>query len=207
MKTQSALCSPGAQGPAVMMARLSMSPGRGLSPSAVTPWGLPFGLLFWAGVSVPPDRRLEERRCARTASGCSPVQPLAAPCSLSSLPGQEQLYKMQHWQPVYPPPSHPQRSFYPHHPQMLGFDPRWMMMPSYLDPRIPPARTPVDLYPSALHPSGKHVAEWAIPLESPGWQAVEGCCLRRSTDPLDSVCPLCQSHASLSLPSLFAGGG
>uniref|UniRef100_A0A8C2NX03 BAT2 N-terminal domain-containing protein n=1 Tax=Capra hircus TaxID=9925 RepID=A0A8C2NX03_CAPHI len=66
----------------------------------------------------------------------------------------EQLYKTQHWQPVYPPPSHPQRAFYPHHPQMLGFDPRWMMMPSYMDPRIPPARTPVDFYPSALHPSG-----------------------------------------------------
>uniref|UniRef100_G5E747 Proline rich coiled-coil 2B n=1 Tax=Loxodonta africana TaxID=9785 RepID=G5E747_LOXAF len=69
-------------------------------------------------------------------------------------PGQEQLYKMQHWQPVYPPPSHPQRTFYPHHPQMLGFDPRWMMMPSYMDPRITPTRTPVDFYPSALHPSG-----------------------------------------------------
>ncbi|XP_012876832.1 PREDICTED: protein PRRC2B isoform X6 [Dipodomys ordii] len=67
---------------------------------------------------------------------------------------QEQLYKMQHWQPVYPPPSHPQRTFYPHHPQMLGFDPRWMMMPPYMDPRITPARTPVDFYPSALHPSG-----------------------------------------------------
>uniref|UniRef100_A0A8C2V8E4 Proline rich coiled-coil 2B n=1 Tax=Chinchilla lanigera TaxID=34839 RepID=A0A8C2V8E4_CHILA len=66
----------------------------------------------------------------------------------------EQLYKMQHWQPVYPPPSHAQRPFYPHHPQMLGFDPRWMMMPSYMDPRIPPARTPVDFYPSPLHPSG-----------------------------------------------------
>ncbi|XP_075841921.1 protein PRRC2B isoform X12 [Microtus pennsylvanicus] len=67
---------------------------------------------------------------------------------------QEQLYKMQHWQPVYPPPSHPQRTFYPPHPQMLGFDPRWMMMPSYMDPRITPTRTPVDFYPSALHPSG-----------------------------------------------------
>ncbi|XP_043844175.1 protein PRRC2B isoform X9 [Dromiciops gliroides] len=72
---------------------------------------------------------------------------------------QEQLYKLQHWQQqqqIYPPPSHshPQRTFYPHHPQMLGFDPRWMMMPPYMDPRIPPARTPVDFYPSALHPSG-----------------------------------------------------
>ncbi|XP_065734711.1 protein PRRC2B isoform X4 [Phocoena phocoena] len=66
----------------------------------------------------------------------------------------EQLYRMQPWQPVCPPPPHPQRTFYPHHPQMLGFDPRWMMMPSYMDPRIPPTRTPVDFYPSALHPSG-----------------------------------------------------
>ncbi|KAM6243564.1 protein PRRC2B isoform 7-T15 [Porphyrio hochstetteri] len=71
---------------------------------------------------------------------------------------QEQLYKMQHWQQqqVYPPPSHshPQRTFYPPHPQMLGFDPRWMMMPSYMDPRMAQNRTPVDFYPSALHPSG-----------------------------------------------------
>ncbi|KAM9117009.1 protein PRRC2B isoform 5-T5 [Pangshura tecta] len=71
---------------------------------------------------------------------------------------QEQLYKMQHWQQqqVYPPPSHshPQRTFYPPHPQMLGFDPRWMMMPSYMDPRMTQGRTPVDFYPSALHPSG-----------------------------------------------------
>ncbi|XP_040819601.1 protein PRRC2B isoform X11 [Ochotona curzoniae] len=66
---------------------------------------------------------------------------------------QEQLYKMQHWQPMYPPPSHPQRTFYPHHPPMLGFDPRWMMVPSYMDPRITPTRT-VDFYPSTLHPSG-----------------------------------------------------
>uniref|UniRef100_A0A8C3BY21 Proline rich coiled-coil 2B n=1 Tax=Cairina moschata TaxID=8855 RepID=A0A8C3BY21_CAIMO len=70
----------------------------------------------------------------------------------------EQLYKMHHWQQpqVYPPPSHshPQRTFYPPHPQMLGFDPRWMMMPSYMDPRMAQSRTPVDFYPSALHPSG-----------------------------------------------------
>lgn len=38
---------------------------------------------------------------------------------------------------------------------MLGFDPRWMMMPSYMDPRMAQSRTPVDFYPSALHPSGK----------------------------------------------------
>ncbi|XP_039201109.1 protein PRRC2B isoform X1 [Crotalus tigris] len=69
---------------------------------------------------------------------------------------QDQLYKMQNWPPsqIYPPSSHPQRTFYPAHPQMLGFDPRWLMMPSYMDPRVTPARTPVDFYPSSLHPSG-----------------------------------------------------
>ncbi|XP_030063659.1 protein PRRC2B isoform X2 [Microcaecilia unicolor] len=71
---------------------------------------------------------------------------------------QEQLYKMQHWQQqqTYPPPSHthPQRSFYPPHPQMLGFDPRWMMMPSYMDPRITPGHTSVDFYPSTIYPPG-----------------------------------------------------
>ncbi|XP_015265114.1 PREDICTED: protein PRRC2B [Gekko japonicus] len=70
---------------------------------------------------------------------------------------QDQLYsKMSSWQQpqVYPPSSHPQRTFYPPHPQMLGFDPRWMMMPSYMDPRVAQGRPPVDFYPSALHPSG-----------------------------------------------------
>ncbi|XP_053138507.1 protein PRRC2B isoform X4 [Hemicordylus capensis] len=69
---------------------------------------------------------------------------------------QDQLYKMQSWQQpqVYPPPSHPPRTFYPPHPQMLGFDPRWMMMPSYMDPRMTQGRPAVDFYPSTLHPSG-----------------------------------------------------
>ncbi|KAM8801987.1 protein PRRC2B isoform 2-T3 [Rhynchonycteris naso] len=77
---------------------------------------------------------------------------------------QQQLYKMPHWPQVYPPPSHTQRTFYAHHPHMLGFDPRWMMMPSYMDPRITPTRTPVDFYPSALHPSG--LMKPVVPQES-----------------------------------------
>ncbi|XP_026568238.1 protein PRRC2B isoform X2 [Pseudonaja textilis] len=69
---------------------------------------------------------------------------------------QDHLYKMQNWPPsqVYPPSSHPQRTFYPAHPQMLGFDPRWLMMPSYMDARVTPGRSPVDFYPSSLHQSG-----------------------------------------------------
>ncbi|XP_010625683.1 protein PRRC2B isoform X6 [Fukomys damarensis] len=96
----------------------------------------------------------EAREAGSPAQEFSKYHKLLPPRFQRQQQQQEQLYKMQHWQPVYPPPSHPQRTFYPHHPQMLGFDPRWMMMPSYMDPRITPARTPVDFYPSALHPSG-----------------------------------------------------
>uniref|UniRef100_H3BCR3 Proline rich coiled-coil 2B n=1 Tax=Latimeria chalumnae TaxID=7897 RepID=H3BCR3_LATCH len=73
---------------------------------------------------------------------------------------QENLYKMQHWQQQQqgppPPPSHshPPRQFYPPHPQILGFDPRWMMMPSYMDPRMAQGRSPVDFYPPPVHGSG-----------------------------------------------------
>ncbi|XP_018420842.1 PREDICTED: protein PRRC2B isoform X2 [Nanorana parkeri] len=78
---------------------------------------------------------------------------------------QEQLYKMQQWQQqaayVASTHSNPPRTFYSHHPQMLGFDPRWMMMPSYMDPRMTQGRTAVDFYPSSLHPPGvmKHLIQ------------------------------------------------
>ncbi|OCT56091.1 hypothetical protein XELAEV_18002542mg [Xenopus laevis] len=71
---------------------------------------------------------------------------------------QEQLYKMQQWQQqqqqayVASTHSNPPRTFYSPHPQMLGFDPRWMMMPSYMDPRMTQGRAPVDFYPSSIHP-------------------------------------------------------
>ncbi|KAM4696051.1 protein PRRC2B [Rhinophrynus dorsalis] len=80
---------------------------------------------------------------------------------------QEQLYKMQQWQQqhqqayVAPTHSNPPRTFYSHHPQMLGFDPRWMMMPSYMDPLMTQGRAPVDFYPSSMHPPGvmKHMIQ------------------------------------------------
>ncbi|XP_069774569.1 protein PRRC2B isoform X2 [Narcine bancroftii] len=81
---------------------------------------------------------------------------------------QEQLLKMQQRQqqqqgslippPVASPHSHTQRHVYPSPvgpppPHMLGYDPRWMMMPSYMDPRLTPGRAPIDFYPSGL-PAG-----------------------------------------------------
>ncbi|XP_058472607.1 protein PRRC2B isoform X7 [Solea solea] len=69
---------------------------------------------------------------------------------------QDQVYKMQHWQQSgHPAPSsssHGQRGYYP--PHVLGFDPRWMMMPPFMDPRMTQGRSPVDYYPSAVHSAG-----------------------------------------------------
>lgn len=64
---------------------------------------------------------------------------------------QEQSYKMQPWQQSGHPASSgsnlTQRGYYP--PHVLGFDPRWMMMPPYMDPRINQGRSPVEYYSSS----------------------------------------------------------
>ncbi|XP_041825559.1 protein PRRC2B isoform X2 [Melanotaenia boesemani] len=69
---------------------------------------------------------------------------------------QEQVLKLQHWQQSgHPAPSgtsHAQRGYYP--PHVLGFDPRWMMMPPFMDPRMGQGRSPVDYYPGSVHSSG-----------------------------------------------------
>lgn len=65
---------------------------------------------------------------------------------------------MQHWQQSgHPAPSgsaHNRGGYYP--PHMLGFDPRWMMMPPFMDPRMTQGRSSVDYYPGAVHSSGDH---------------------------------------------------
>ncbi|XP_024918444.1 protein PRRC2B isoform X5 [Cynoglossus semilaevis] len=67
---------------------------------------------------------------------------------------QDQVYKMQHWQQSsHSAPSnssHGQRGYYP--PHVLGFDPRWMMMPPFMDPRMTQGRSPVDFYPGMMKP-------------------------------------------------------
>ncbi|XP_035996117.1 protein PRRC2B isoform X1 [Fundulus heteroclitus] len=67
---------------------------------------------------------------------------------------QEQAPKMQHWQQSGHPSSssHTQRGYYP--PHVLGFDPRWMMMPPFMDPRMTQGRSPVDYYPGCIQSSG-----------------------------------------------------
>ena len=98
---------------------------------------------------------------------------------------QEQLLKQQQqWQqhqqgstpPAPVPPSPPQpvavgavpapqapppKALYPgalgRPPPMppMNFDPRWMMIPPYVDPRLLQGRPPLDFYPPGVHPSGK----------------------------------------------------
>ncbi|KAF3701971.1 Protein PRRC2B HLA-B-associated transcript 2-like 1 Proline-rich coiled-coil protein 2B [Channa argus] len=90
---------------------------------------------------------------------------------------QEQIYKMQHWQQSgHTAPSgsgHSQRGYYP--PHVLGFDPRWMMMPPFMDPRVTQGRSPVDYYPGAVHSSAGMMKSVITQdhLNSPG--SDEGC--------------------------------
>ncbi|KAM9820592.1 protein PRRC2B [Neosynchiropus ocellatus] len=68
---------------------------------------------------------------------------------------QEQVYKMQNWQSSHQAPSgsgHSQRGYYP--PHVLGFDPRWMMMPPFMDPRVSQGRSAPDYYSGSVHSSG-----------------------------------------------------
>lgn len=61
--------------------------------------------------------------------------------------------------PQAPPP--PPKALYPgalgRPPPMppMNFDPRWMMIPPYVDPRLLQGRPPLDFYPPGVHPSGK----------------------------------------------------
>ncbi|XP_062978436.1 protein PRRC2A isoform X2 [Elgaria multicarinata webbii] len=71
-------------------------------------------------------------------------------------PGQQQQQA-----PAPPPaPQAPPKGMYPgaigRPPPMpqMNFDPRWMMIPPYMDPRMMQGRPPMDFYPPGVHPSG-----------------------------------------------------
>uniref|UniRef100_A0A3Q3C8U2 Proline rich coiled-coil 2B n=1 Tax=Haplochromis burtoni TaxID=8153 RepID=A0A3Q3C8U2_HAPBU len=106
-------------------------------------------------------------------SGRQPIKPV--PPRFQKQPQhhqqQEQMFKMQHWQQSgHPNPSgssHTQRGYYP--PHVLGFDPRWMMMPPFMDPRMTQGRSPVDYYPAGMVKPMMHQDH----LNSPG--SDEGC--------------------------------
>ncbi|KAG2469666.1 PRC2B protein, partial [Polypterus senegalus] len=76
---------------------------------------------------------------------------------------QQEVYKM-HWQQQGHPSSGaappPQHSYYP--PHVLGFDPRWMMMPTYMESCIGQGRSPADYYSAPVHSPGKELNERAV---------------------------------------------
>ncbi|KAI5615747.1 protein PRRC2B isoform X1, partial [Silurus asotus] len=82
---------------------------------------------------------------------------------------QDQVYKMQQWQQSGSGST--QRGYYT--PHVLGFDPRWMMMPPYMDPRVTQGRSTVDYY-SNVHSSGV-IKPQQDRLNSPGSASDEGC--------------------------------
>uniref|UniRef100_A0A672G9E3 BAT2 N-terminal domain-containing protein n=1 Tax=Salarias fasciatus TaxID=181472 RepID=A0A672G9E3_SALFA len=117
-----------------------------------------------------------ERQTSRSEDGQKEGEGKEVPLS----PNREQdkeVFKMPHWQQSgHPAPSsssHAQRGFYP--PHVLGFDPRWMMMPPFMDPRMAQGRSPVDYYPGAVHSSAGMVKPIIHQdhLNSPG--SDEGC--------------------------------
>ncbi|XP_043353116.1 protein PRRC2A isoform X6 [Dermochelys coriacea] len=92
----------------------------------------------------------------------SPQQQVAA-ASLAGLGPSPGLHPPQGaGQQQAPPPQQqaPPKAMYPGSmgrpppmPQM-NFDPRWMVIPPYIDPRMMPGRPPMDFYPPGVHPSG-----------------------------------------------------
>ncbi|XP_060706957.1 protein PRRC2A-like isoform X7 [Hemiscyllium ocellatum] len=69
-------------------------------------------------------------------------QPLAMASSAPMHPQQQKpMYPGSIGRP--PPPMPP-----------MGYDPRWMMMPPYMDPRMLQGRPPIDYFPAGVHPSG-----------------------------------------------------
>ncbi|XP_039620315.1 protein PRRC2B isoform X2 [Polypterus senegalus] len=90
---------------------------------------------------------------------------------------QQEVYKM-HWQQQGHPSSGaappPQHSYYP--PHVLGFDPRWMMMPTYMESCIGQGRSPADYYSAPVHSPGmlKQVVQ-PDHLSSPGSVPEENC--------------------------------
>ncbi|XP_044275675.1 protein PRRC2A isoform X2 [Varanus komodoensis] len=73
-----------------------------------------------------------------------PGQPQAQPPPPAPPPAQQAPPKGMYPGAIGRPPPMPQ----------MNFDPRWMMIPPYMDPRMMQGRPPMDFYPPGVHPSG-----------------------------------------------------
>ncbi|KAL7986405.1 hypothetical protein Chor_011571 [Crotalus horridus] len=76
------------------------------------------------------------------------VHPQAGP------PGQQQPSAPPQAQQAPPKGIYPGSIGRPPPMPQINFDPRWMMIPPYMDPRMMQGRPPMDFYPPGVHPSG-----------------------------------------------------
>ncbi|XP_067865638.1 protein PRRC2A-like isoform X2 [Heterodontus francisci] len=85
----------------------------------------------------------QQHQSSQQAPPQQPPQPLAMAPSAPMHPQQQKpMYPGSIGRPP-PPPMPP-----------MGYDPRWMMMPPYMDPRMLQGRPPIDYFPPGVHPSG-----------------------------------------------------
>ncbi|XP_074927569.1 protein PRRC2A [Chelonoidis abingdonii] len=131
--------------------------------------GLQPGMGEVTNPSVPPQEQLlKQQQQWQQQHGPPPVptspQQQVAAASLGGLGPSPGIHPAQGvGQQQAPPPQQqaPPKAMYPGSmgrpppmPQM-NFDPRWMVIPPYMDPRMMQGRPPMDFYPPGVHPSGK----------------------------------------------------
>ncbi|CAM4655598.1 unnamed protein product [Lepidochelys olivacea] len=97
---------------------------------------------------LPPAPPSPQQQAAASLAGLGPSPGIHPPQGA----GQQQAPP--------PPQQAPPKAMYPGSmgrpppmPQM-NFDPRWMVIPPYMDPRMMQGRPPMDFYPPGVHPSG-----------------------------------------------------
>ncbi|ELW61849.1 Protein PRRC2A [Tupaia chinensis] len=102
--------------------------------------------------TTPPAPKVEPKGDGAGLTRQPTSQGLGYPKYQKSLPP-----RFQRQQQAPPPPP---KALYPgalgRPPPMppMNFDPRWMMIPPYVDPRLLQGRPPLDFYPPGVHPSG-----------------------------------------------------
>ncbi|EPY85373.1 HLA-B associated transcript 2-like isoform 4 [Camelus ferus] len=102
--------------------------------------------------ATPPVPKVEPKGDGVGPTRQPPSQSSGYPKYQKSLPP-----RFQRQQQAPPPPP---KALYPgalgRPPPMppMNFDPRWMMIPPYVDPRLLQGRPPLDFYPPGVHPSG-----------------------------------------------------
>lgn len=134
--------------------------GEAVGLGGVEVWGWEGGTPQDPHVPSPQEQLLKQQQQWQQQHGPPPAPPPGPP-SLGALGAG--VHPPGGAPPAAPPPPPgPPKALFagsmgrpPPLPQM-NFDPRWMMIPPYMDPRMMQGRPPpVDFYPPGVHPSGK----------------------------------------------------